>query len=95
VDGAATIAKFTNVIRGALDAAGNYYVADVGNHSIRKITPAGFVTTIAGNGTAGFVNGLGPTAQLNSPSGVTVDAAGNVYVADNRNHAIRKLTPEP
>jgi len=76
-----------------LDAGGNITVADSENHQIRKISPAGVVTTLAGNGTAGSLDGTGSGAQFNSPGGVAVDISGNVYVADTNNHAIRKVTP--
>jgi secreted PhoX family phosphatase len=75
-----------------MDAAGNFYIGDRINHAIRKITAAGVVTTLAGNGTAGNVNGTGSAAMFNEPIGITVDAAGNVYVADYINGALRKIT---
>jgi sugar lactone lactonase YvrE len=78
----------------AADAAGNLYVADYGNNLIRKITAGGIVTTLAGNGTIGANNGPGATASFSSPSGVAVDKAGNVYVADAGNNLIRKITPD-
>lgn len=77
----------------AVDAAGNVYVADYGNNLIRKISPAGVVSTLAGNGSIGAVNGAGTIATFNGPSGLTVDAAGNVYVADSGNDLIRKIAP--
>ena len=92
-DGTSTAASFSGPRGLAIDASGNIYVADFGNHTIRKITPAGVVTTVAGNGNPGFVNGTGTGASFNAPRGVAVDAFGNVFVADWNNHAIRKITP--
>lgn len=77
----------------AVDGAGNIYVADNGNNMIRKITPDGMVSTLAGNGSVGSANGSGASATFNSPFGIAVDAAGNVYVADSGNNLIRKITP--
>jgi sugar lactone lactonase YvrE len=78
----------------AFDTQGNAYVADLGNNVIRKITPAGIVSTFAGNGTAGYADGTTPSIiEFNSPQGVAVDATGNVYVADRGNNLIRKITP--
>ncbi|MBI2515971.1 MAG: SMP-30/gluconolactonase/LRE family protein, partial [Opitutae bacterium] len=76
------------------DASGNLYVADRGSHMIWKITPSGAVTLLAGNfGWAGFNEGTGQGGWFNTPLDVAVDAAGNVYVADQNNHRIRKVTP--
>lgn len=77
----------------AADTAGNVYVADMANNLIRKITPAGVVSTLAGSGAAGAANGTGAAATFNAPQGITVDTAGNVYVADTNNNLIRKITP--
>lgn len=105
VDGTGTDARFGSpVVTGfpsnfysaqslAADSAGNVYVADQKNHAIRKITPSGTVTTLAGNGVVGFVDGVGGAARFKFPSGVAVDGAGNVFVADQGNHAIRKISP--
>lgn len=93
-DGTGTAARFTNPAGIAVDAAGNLYVTDSGNHTIRKITPAGVVTTLAGKaGAKGTADGSGSTARFNSPEGIAVDSAGNIYVADTENHAIRKVSP--
>jgi sugar lactone lactonase YvrE len=79
----------------AVDSAGNVYVADTGNHTIRKITAAGVVTTLAGSaGQSGSDDGAVGAARFFSPTGVAVDSAGNVYVADSDNHTIRKITPD-
>ncbi len=94
VNGTGTSASFRNPFGVATDAAGNVYVADRLNHLIRKITPAGVVTTLAGMaGTTGSANGTGTAASFNTPTGVATDAAGNVYMADFGNHLIRKITP--
>ncbi|WP_413667751.1 MBG domain-containing protein [Mucilaginibacter sp. Mucisp86] len=74
-------------------ASGNIYVADYGNCLIRKITPDGTVTTLAGTGSPGHDNGVGKLASFNLPYGLTVDKAENVYVADSYNNLIRKITP--
>ena len=68
------------------------YVADTYNNLIRKITPAGVVTTLAGSGDYGSANGTGTAASFNYPYGVAVDSSGNVYVADTYNNLIRKIT---
>jgi streptogramin lyase len=92
-DGLDTAATFNLPEAVAVDAAGNVYVADNGNNLIRKVTPAGQVSTFAGSGQAGSANGTGNAASFNSPFGIAVDAAGNVYVADSGNNLIRKITP--
>jgi uncharacterized protein affecting Mg2+/Co2+ transport len=93
IDGLGTSAKFNYPSGVAVDALGNVYVADNNNHTIRKITPAGLVSTFAGSGTAGSVDGIGTAASFYYPTKLALDNLGNVYVADLRNHKIRKITP--
>lgn len=79
----------------ALDTAGNIFVADTGNHAIKKISPAGVVTTVAGKpGTWGSADGVGVAARFYSPQGVAVDGAGNVYVSDSANATLRKIASD-
>jgi hypothetical protein len=91
-DGAGTVAQFAHPYAVAADAAGNVYVADNDNNRIRKITSTGEVSTLAGNGTPGLVDGTGTDARFSAPKGIAVDAAGNVYVADTYNYSIRKIS---
>jgi len=95
-DGTGTDARFNLPIDVALDASGNVYVADLQTHRIRKISSERrVVSTIAGGGRSGaFIDGVGASARFKYPSGVAVDAEGNVYVADTHNHRIRMITPE-
>ncbi len=93
MDGTGTDARFQAPRGIVADSTGQLYVADTGNHGIRKITSEGVVSTLAGTlGTPGVANLSGTSAQFNAPRGIAVDAAGNVYVADTGNHAIRKIT---
>ena len=85
-DGAASAAQFLSLSGIAIDAAGNLYVVDSWNHRIRKITPKGEVSTFAegGRGRSGYVDGPGSVARFTHPAGITIDAAGNLYVTDDR-----------
>jgi D-alanyl-D-alanine dipeptidase len=94
IDGTGSAARFNGASGVATDSAGNVFVADTGNHTIRKITPAGVVTTLAGTaGSSGSTDASGAAARFNNPRGVATDSAGNVYVADTGNDTIRKITP--
>jgi sugar lactone lactonase YvrE len=92
VNGAATVARFNNPARLVTDHAGNVYVVDQFNEVIRKITPAGIVSTLAGSRFVGSEDGDGTSASFNSPSQIAIDADDNLYVADTMNHTIRKIT---
>jgi sugar lactone lactonase YvrE len=87
-------AQFDSPCGIALDKNGNLFVADTGNHTVRKITPAGVVTTMAGvAGQGGFANGPGASALFNSPLGIAVTTNGTIYVADSGNHVLRAISP--
>ncbi|MYM36994.1 hypothetical protein GTP38_21945 [Duganella sp. FT94W] len=90
-DGTGTQARFNTPLGIKVDDAGNLYVADTLNLRIRKITPAGVVTTIAGSGARGSADGAAPQASFANPIGIAVDKAGNVFVSES--NLIRKLTP--
>ena len=92
-DGIGTAASFSSPCGVAVDGDGNVLVADYGNHRIRKISPNGVVTTLAGSGEGDFADGIGAAASFSSPFGVAVDGDGNVLVADSMNHRIRKISP--
>jgi len=95
-DGGPAVAARLNSPGGlVVDSAGNLFIADRFNHRIRRVDPSGTITTIAGTGEGGFGGDGGPAAaaQLNSPNGVAVDSAGNLYIADINNHRIRRVHP--
>lgn len=93
-DGTGSAASFSSPEGIVADNAGNVYVADSGNSTIRKIAPGNVVTTLAGTaGTTGAQDGTGAGASFNSPQGLAIDGSGNLYVADTGNNAIRKVTP--
>jgi large repetitive protein len=88
------VQKLLNPTGVGLDGAGNLYIADTGNHTILEVTAAnGMVTTVAGDGSQGFMGdgGLATASELNSPSGVTIDASGNIFIADTGNNLIREV----
>lgn len=95
-NGVGTMARFNFEKAQGLDVddEGNIYVADAGNHSIRKITPTGEVSTLAGNGSAGYVDGPAAEARFNTPFDVAIDNDKNIYVADTWNAKLRKITPD-
>jgi sugar lactone lactonase YvrE len=93
-DGAGPSAAFNTPSALALGPSGDLFVADTGNNRIRKITPDGHVTTVAGDGTAGYVDGPTAKAQFNGPIGLAVSDGGDIYVADTYNDVIRMITTE-
>jgi len=94
-NGQATLAQLNNAIGIAVDAAGNLFLADQVNQRVRKVAANGIITTVAGNGVSGFSgdNGQATAASLHNPTGVAVDAAGNLFIADHGNWRIRKVAP--
>lgn len=94
-DGDTLAARFNNPWGITIDSADNLFVSEVSNHTIRKITPAGVVSLFAGSPDAisGATDATASAAKFNSPAGLAIDAANNLYVADSSNHTIRKITP--
>ena len=93
-DGVGPAARFNGPEGIACDAAGNVYVADNGNNTVRKVTRQGLVTTLAGKAlAAGHADAKGAAARFNAPAGIACDAAGNLYVVDSKNDTVRKVTP--
>ncbi|MCL2011912.1 MAG: DUF839 domain-containing protein [Cystobacterineae bacterium] len=101
-DGVGAAAQFDSPRGMAMDKAGNLFVADTDNHCIRKVTPERVVSTFAGDGTPkddssssrGYADGVGAAARFDTPMGITIDAADNLYVTDDGNYRIRKITPQ-
>lgn len=93
VDGPSGVASFKSPVAVAIDATGDIYLADTGNHTIRKISPAGMVSTLAGKGgISGNLDGSGDQARFNRPGGLVLDDDGSIFVADTGNHTIRKIS---
>ena len=93
-DGGGTAASFNTPSGLALDSDGNLFVADTGNNRIRKVTPDGQVSTVAGDGTAGYIDGPAAQARFNGPIGIAVDSQGNLYIADTYNDRIRRIAKD-
>ncbi|MFN7930688.1 MAG: SMP-30/gluconolactonase/LRE family protein, partial [Blastocatellia bacterium] len=93
--GQATQAQLNFPTGVALDQSGNLYIAETSNHQVRKVTPGGIISRYAGTGASGFSgdNGQATLARLSAPGGLAVDAAGNLYIADQNNNRVRKVTP--
>ena len=93
-DGTAQSATFNSPTGICTDNEGNFFVADFENHLIRKIDSNGLVTTLAGSGEPGYVDGFAAEAMFNGPRGICIDNEGNLYIGDSWNHRIRKVTPD-
>ena len=92
-DGTGVLASFKSPEGVTTDALGNIFVADSGNNMIRKVTPAGVVTTFAGALSGGSTDATGTAASFRIPTGMATDSGGNMYLADTGNNMIRKITP--
>jgi sugar lactone lactonase YvrE len=93
-EGVAQNVRFSDPVGVAIDRSGNVYVADSSEQTIRKISPDGMGSTLAGSpGMRGNADGIGSSARFSDPSGIATDSSGNIYVADASNHTIRKITP--
>jgi sugar lactone lactonase YvrE len=86
-------ARFNLPSRLETDAGGNLYVTDTGNSAVRRVTPGGVVSTVAGNGTCGRLDGIGTAAQFCAPRGIALDRSGNLWVADSGSHTVRRIAP--
>lgn len=94
-DGPSAAARFSDTAAIVADAAGNVYAADAANHAIRRITPAGNVSTFAGRmGVTGWVDGGGDSARFSNPTAIAIDGTGNLIIADTGNNAVRKVSPD-
>jgi len=93
-DGQGGAARFAGLTSIAVDGAGNCFVADSFNHALRKVTRNGAVSTLAGNGEAGYADGVGDAVRFNKPYGIALDADGTIYVADCENNCVRQVSPD-
>ena len=91
LDGTGINTQFNYPMGIAVDSENNIIIADSGNHSIRQITSAGIVTTIAGTNIAGLLDGTNRSARFNTPNGITIDSSNNIYITDSYNHSIRRI----
>lgn len=92
-NGAPKVAKFSGPAGIVADSAGNFFVADTGNHRIRKVSASGVVSDFVGSGAVGSADGVGAAASFNAPTGLAIDPTGTIYVADSGNHSVRSVTP--
>lgn len=92
VNGTSTVATFSQPASLAFDSTGNLFVSEFGNHKIRKITSTGVVTTFAGSTASGSSDGIGTAASFSNPLGIVIDSSDSLYVADQHNNMIRKIT---